>query len=208
MLIRMFEHGRAPLSVAGWTGLFAGLIGISWCGSAEAQEAQEAQETRRYPATANVVQLGLGFRYGFDFEEGDFNPWGSGLGLSGGFTMPNAVYLGGNFDYFFGDKINVGGLEQKSNIWQLMAEGGYDFGLGYYVVIRPKAGFGFASVRSESCLSGAGCTSDAPVKLAFAPGANFILMTSKFSLSFDFRYDLVFADKTLNGLIFSAGVGF
>jgi len=41
-----------------------------------------------------------------------------------------------------------------------------------------------------------------------APGATFIVMTSRFSLALDLRYKLTLADKTLKALILSAGVGF
>src|SRR6185369_1686960 len=82
------------------------------------------------PATANSIQIGVGFRYGFSLEEGDFNPWRTGLGLQGGFTLPNAIYVGGNAEYFFGDKQQAPGSEHTGNIWQVTAEGGYDLGLG------------------------------------------------------------------------------
>jgi hypothetical protein len=52
------------------------------------------------PATLNVFQFGAGFRYGFELEAGDFNPWGLGLGIDAGYTLPPAVYVGGVFDYF------------------------------------------------------------------------------------------------------------
>jgi Outer membrane protein beta-barrel domain len=160
------------------------------------------------PATANSVRLGLGFRYGFELEEGDFNPWGVGLGVEAGYTLPNAVYLGANFDYFFGDKQQTALSEVSGNIWQVMGEGGYDLGLGSNFVIRPKTGIGVAGVKSEVCLTGAGCTSDSGTHFAIAPGATFMLLTPAFFLSLDFRYDMIFADEqTLNALIFSAGIG-
>ncbi len=161
------------------------------------------------PATANSVQLGVGFRYGIDFEEGDFNPWGSGIGVEAGYTLPNAVYLGGNFDYFFGDSIDVAGTTLEGNIWQLMAEGGYDLGLGPNVVVRPKAGLGVAGLHSKRCPPTGACSDDSETDFAIAPGATFMLLTKNFSLSLDLRYDMILADpETLNGLIFSVGVGF
>ena len=58
------------------------------------------------PATTNVLQLGVGFRYGLDLTPSDtLNPWGLGLGLDAGYTLPNAVFLGGSFEYFFGEEI-------------------------------------------------------------------------------------------------------
>ena len=140
------------------------------------------------PATANSIQLGLGFRYGFNLKSGS-NPFGLGLGLDGGYTFPSAWYLGGNFDYFFGEENGDTGL------LQLMPELGYDLGIGDSFVIRPKVGAGYASFQSDSLF-------------AVAPGTKLMLFTSSVSLSVDLRYDLVFADPALNGLILSAGIGF
>jgi hypothetical protein len=161
------------------------------------------------PATANSIQLGLGFRYGFELEEGDFNPWKTGLGVSGGFTLANAIYLGGNFDYFFGDKQDFpGGGDQRANVWQIVAEGGYDLGIGPNFVVRPKAGIGAATLMGEVCLKGFPCVSNSDTHLAIAPGTTFIVMTSRFSLTLDFRYNMTLTDDhTLKALIFSAGVG-
>lgn len=158
------------------------------------------------PPTANQVQIGAGFRYGFELEEGDFNPWGTGLGISGGYTMPNAIYAGGVFDYFLGESREEAGLEMDGNIWQLMGEAGYDLGLGN-LVLRPKAGIGVAGVSSEVCVEGE-CSSDSGVNFAIAPGATFILLTSAVTLTVDLRYDMIFDDSTLNALILSAGIGF
>jgi hypothetical protein len=168
----------------------------------------EAGPPVRMPATANVLQLGVGFRYGVDLKDENVNPWGTGLGLDIGYTLPMAVYVGANFDYFFGESKDVLGIKTSANIWQLSAEGGYDFGIGPNFVIRPKVGVGMASVRAELCPDGTDCVSDSQTKLLVAPGATFALLTSSFSLSLDFRYDLVFADETMKGLIIAAGVGF
>jgi len=167
---------------------------------------------RAEPATSNSLQLGLGFRYGAEMNEGDLNPWGTGLGLNVGYTMSNAIYLGGNGEYFFGGSATLPGLvpnEVTSNLWQLSAEGGYDIGLGKSIVIRPKLGVGLASTKVEFCPQGLPCSEDSASDFLLAPGGTFILLTRSFSLSFDVRYALVFADaETAKALIFSAGIGF
>lgn len=166
------------------------------------------------PATANMLQIGLGFRYGFEMEDGDFNPWGPGIGVAGGYTLGNGVYLGGNFDYFFGDSIGEAPNELSANIWQLMAEGGYDLGLGEAFVVRPKLGVGFATTNMETCIdlglgTGEQCASDSETDFAIAPGATFLYIGQSFSLSLDLRYDMIFAEgETQNALLFSAGIGF
>ena len=163
------------------------------------------------PRTANSLQLGLGFRYGAMLNDGDFNPWASGLGLDAGYTLPNAIYLGGSFEYFFGTTRGLLGVSAATNIWQLSAEGGYDFGIGQSFVIRPKVGVGVAGLAwtFEGCPSGEdSCANTKETKAAILPGATFLFFASKFSLALDVRYALVLTDPKLKGLIFSFGVGF
>lgn len=162
------------------------------------------------PHTANSLQLGVGFRYGVMLSDGDLNPWATGLGLDVGYTLPNAIYLGGSFEYFFGESKDALGLKVSANIWQLSAEGGYDIGLGENFVIRPKVGFGVAGLNSkvEGCPADVSCEGSSTTKAAIAPGATFLLFTSKFSFAVDARYDIVLTDPALKGLIFSFGIGF
>jgi hypothetical protein len=160
------------------------------------------------PATQNSIQIGVGFRYGIDLEPGELNPWGTGLGLDGGITLPNAVYVGGNFEYFFGSTVETSDIDTSGNLWQLTAEGGYDIGLGPIFVLRPKVGAGVAGSSFETCDLEGACVDDSSTDFVLAPGASFILMPPGFSLSLDVRYDMIFAERTLNGVIFAAGIGF
>lgn len=160
------------------------------------------------PATANSLAIGLGFRYGVDLEDSVVNPWGTGLGVGVGYTLPSAVYLGANFDYFFGETETLPTGDASANIWQAMAEGGYDIGLGQSLVLRPKAGVGFASLNGEACVDTLGCDSRSESNLALAPGLTFLVVTQNFILSLDTRYDLVFAEETASALLFSLGIGF
>ncbi|MGC4086811.1 MAG: outer membrane beta-barrel protein [Polyangiaceae bacterium] len=176
--------------------------GIALCGVLLAATPALAND----PATANVIQIGAGVRYGIEMNDGDFNPWGVGLGLDGGYTLPMAVYVGGNFEYFFGDSVTLAGIETTGNVWQLTAEGGYDIGLGP-IVLRPKLGAGIGTLRGESCFSGT-CSSDSSSKFALTPGVKAMFFTPSFSLSVDTRYDLIFADETAKALIFTVGIGF
>jgi hypothetical protein len=143
------------------------------------------------PATADTFQWGGGFRYGFELEVPAINPWGPGLGAELGYTMPNAVYLGGKFDYFFGES-------EEPRLWELMAEGGYDLGVGRSVVIRPKVDAGFATSTSGN---------RSRTDVVLSPGAKFLFLTEKFGLSADVRYDMIFVeDTTANALIVGVGV--
>jgi len=166
------------------------------------------------PATANVLQLGIGFRYGVDLTSGDtVNPWGVGLGLDGGYTLSNAVFLGGSVEYFFGEHIGDDTNGASANLWQLSAEGGYDIGSGG-VVLRPKLGVGLANVNEKSCapaptdIAVSACSSDTKTDFALLPGATFIVMSPGFSVTADVRYELVFASQIGQGLLFTLGVGF
>jgi hypothetical protein len=168
-----------------------------------------AQAQANEPATANSLQLGVGFRYGHSLEDSELNPWGTGLGADVGYTLPSALYVGGVFDYFFGGELEAPDGSLSGNIWQLMAEGGYDLGLGRNVVLRPKVGAGLASYQGEFCVDMFGCEDTSETNFALAPGATVMLITSGFSLSLDTRYDMIFAEgETLNALIFSLGLGF
>jgi hypothetical protein len=180
---------------------------------APAPEETAAQE-RSGPHTANSIQLGLGFRYGVKLSDGDINPWGSGLGVDLGYTFPNAIYVGGNFEYFFGETLEAEGVKLSANILQFGVEGGYDVGIGQNFVIRPKLGVGMAHLKSsfEGCGIGALCEAgphdSSDTKAAIAPGATFLLFTKHVSVALDVRYDVVFTDPSLQGLIFSVGIGF
>ena len=188
-----------------WLSAALGLVGLSWATPSFADG----------PATEGALQIGLGFRYGAELNDGDFNPWGTGIGLEVGYTLPVLpIYVGGNAEYFFGNKIDFGGTPTvastsvESHIWQLTAEGGYDFGVGDHLVIRPKLGLGFANPSAEVCGGGLSCQKNSDTKGLVAPGAKIILMFSRFQLSFDGRYAVVLSDPTAKAFIFSVGIGF
>lgn len=161
------------------------------------------------PATLGAPQVGAGLRFGIDFEEGDINPWGLGIGIEGGYTLSNQIYVGGTFEYFFGDSQDLGGGNSlDTNLWHLMVEGGYDLGLSPEFVLRPKLGLGIASVNAEACVGGFGCASDSESKFALAPGVKGLYALDNLLLSADVRYIMVLADNTVNGMVFSLGAGY
>jgi hypothetical protein len=86
-------------------------------------------------ATAESVQLTGGIR--FATEDMNF-----GLGARGGYTLPMNLYLGGSFDYFFGEDHDFVGYEFHTSAWTLSFEGGYDFGITPELVVRPFGGLG------------------------------------------------------------------
>ncbi len=185
------------MSKATWAGILSGAAALMIALPSSAE-----------PATSGALQLGIGFRYGVEQNKGDLNPWGSGLGLSGGYTLPVVpIYLGGNLEYFFGNSVEAPGYKLSARLWQVMVEGGYDIGLGDSFVIRPKLGLGPASMTLKECYVGV-CGSSSATHMAVAPGATLMLFTRVIRLSFDGRYELVLADETAKAFIFSVGLGF
>lgn len=181
-----------------WAGLLSGIAALAVALPSFASE----------PATQGSIQFGVGFRYGKELNDGDFNPWATGLGLNGGVTLPVIpIYVGGNIEYFFGEKVEYPGGSLKGNIWQITAEGGYDIGLGSRLVLRPKLGLGPATYKYEDCPLGV-CSSDSKTHMAVIPGATLMVFLPILSLSFDGRYEVVTSDPSLKAFIFSAGIGF
>lgn len=105
------------------------------------------------PFTQNRAQVLGGFRFGSD----DMN---LGLGLKAGYTLPMDLYVGGMFDYFFGesDESTINGVHYESSfsIFLLAPEVGYDFGITPAFMVRPFGGIGLASVQAEACGEGPG----------------------------------------------------
>ena len=100
------------------------------------------------PLTQSKVQLLGGIRFASD----DLNV---GLGFRGGYTLPVNVYLGGSFDYFFGEHDeyyqNDFRYEWDYSVWAMTFEGGYDFALLPTVMIRPFAGLTIAHAEWDFC---------------------------------------------------------
>jgi hypothetical protein len=105
------------------------------------------------PFTQNRAQVLGGVRFGSD----DLN---LGLGLKAGYTLPMDLYVGGMFDYFFGEHeestINGFHTEYSFSFWLLSPEVGYDFGIIPSLMVRPFGGIGLAAVNGESCTQGPG----------------------------------------------------
>lgn len=161
------------------------------------------------PRTAGVLQFGAGFRYGIGLDDGEPDPWRTGLGLELGYTLPQAIYAGAVFDYFFGSTATVGGVDMSASLWQLALEGGYDLQLSEAVLVRPKLGLGVATISAEcdGCVVGAASASD--TYFAAAPGLTTMFFTSAVVLSIDARYQMVFADPEMaQAVILSFGIGF
>ncbi len=174
------------------------LAGLSLSGSALAE----------VPFTTNAGQVGGQLMYGLDTEDGDLNSYGIGIAPKGGYTLDMGLFIGGRLDYFFGGSEDVPGGEVSANVYQLLAEVGYDIGLSPDLVVRPKLGVGFGTVGAELCMSGGSCTDqDAKTGLALNPGAGILYSFGSVFLDADLRYNMLLKDDTQNGIILGVGAG-
>jgi hypothetical protein len=107
-----------------------------------------------HPAfTLDRMSGALGVRYGSN----DLN---AGVGALAGYTLPQSIYLGAVFDYWFGKSQNYSafGVTQtaKANGWSLFGVVGYDFGVMPALVLRPLLGAGVLHGSAEVCQSAPG----------------------------------------------------
>jgi opacity protein-like surface antigen len=133
------------------------------------------------------------------------NPYGGGIGLRLGVSLPASLYLGGSFDYFFGEsETNAAEVEQSQSVFQLMARVGYDLEIGP-VTLRPQLGLGVA--QSDADFGG---VSTSESDFALAPGAEFIFGLGLLSLGAEASYNVVFAGDNgqgTNAWILGLGLG-
>ena len=76
-----------------------------------------------------------------------------GLGVRGGYTLSQKIYIGGSFVYHFGETETNVGVTASEHMFYLGPEGGYDFVIASVpqLLIRPYLGLGYASFHvSES----------------------------------------------------------
>ena len=160
------------------------------------------------PFTENSIQATGHAGYGIMIEDKEQDPYGFALGARAGYTLDPHVYVGANFDYFFGESQEspFGFSELSTNLWLLQAEGGYDFGLGDMIVLRPKVGVGIAHVSFGQCYplspGTEECEDLSEVRLAVSGGAEAL-----FNLGFMFivpEARFTFVDEAM-GVIFMLG---
>jgi len=140
--------------------------------------------------------------YGTAFGDPPLNAYGPGLGVRAGVTLPTSLYLGASLDYFFGESDDEGGIDTSASLLQVMANVGYDAGLGP-LTLRPSLGFGLAQSKVEI---GAADSSDG--NFVLSPGAEAIVGLGLLSVSGEVRYNKVFVDGDFDGLYFGVGLGF
>lgn len=160
------------------------------------------------PATLERVQIELGARYAFALESLEYNPWGTGLGGAIGYTLDNAIYLGGSFDWFTGEEIEYPDRANKypdpiyvgGNYWQSLVWGGYDMEFSDSFVLRPKAGVGISTSTLRDCNSLIGdqieCVKTIRGETSIVPAAE-LLFVSPILISLEARFILLFDSVTI-----------
>jgi hypothetical protein len=142
--------------------------------------------------------------YGNPTGDVDLNAYGPGLGLRLGVTLPGSLYLGGSFDYFFGESDTLLNQDVSVSLLQLMGRVGYDLGLGP-LTLRPQLGFGYA--QSDSKLDSIeSSTSD----FVLAPGVEFTFGLGLLSIGAEASYNKVFAGDEVDAdaIVLGLGLGF
>ncbi len=169
-------------------GLFALLATLLVClgeGRAHAQE-QFRAETWERPSGS------LGLRYGSD----NLN---LGLGLNGGYTIDPGVYIGGMFNYFFGESEEAFGTEVSFSAWMFMVEGGYDFGVTDNLILRPVLGLGVIGMTGEVCVAG-NCVDNGDTGLELGLGGHVVYVIDTITLGGELRILFGDADAFMAGV--------
>jgi hypothetical protein len=160
------------------------------------------------PHTPHWSAAGL---LGYGFEDGS----NLGLGARFGYSLRNNIYLGGLFQYHFGESNEAGAFgataDAHGNIYYFGFEGGYDFHIDD-VVIRPYAGLGpgFEHASLETCAPGVGCAkaSNTDTEFTFWFGGTVLYQfDEKWFIGGDFRLPIVDGD-VYPTLAFTGGLNF
>ena len=135
------------------------------------------------------AMIGDGFKDGVNF----------GLGVRGGYTLPQNIYVGGTFVYHFGTSAG----DASVNVFYLGPEAGYDIQAGP-VVVRPYLGLGpaFAHVSLPAPFP-----SDTETKFGVWPGVAGLFPIQNFYVGADMRV-LIVSDFTAFSIFANGGVMF
>lgn len=195
-------------------GMRSGALLVFVCSIAAAPSLVCAQESESTTVVAKPISAGLLLGYGTDLGE-DFNPWGLGIGVWGGYNLER-LYLGGRFVYHFGssvDQISAGlnTIEVSFNLWEFSAEAGYDFPVDDNLTVRPSLVLGIVNLISSTdapVFGGSGSASASDVKLLLSPGASLLYdIDSDIFIAGDLRLPLVVGGGSIFGLVIYASGG-
>jgi opacity protein-like surface antigen len=164
-----------------------------------------AQAAPHAPHWSAAALLGYGFEDGANL----------GLGARFGYSLRNNIYLGGLFQYHFGETNDYGlapfaTAEQHFNVYYFGFEGGYDFHIDD-VVIRPYMGIGpgFEHRSLDGNVVGAtGDVSDTDSEFAIWFGGTVLYqIDDQWFIGGDFRLPVIDGD-VYPTLAFTGGLNF
>ena len=147
--------------------------------------------------TLDLATVSGGVRYGSENLD-------LGVGVRGGYTLSQSIYIGAVFDYWFGESEEQtvpgfpggpGGGTVSASVsgWDLMGEVGYDFGVSPTVVIRPLGGIGVFHADGETCAPVIGCAEISESEAAGAAGGQLLVDLDGFNIGAELR--ILFADE-------------
>jgi hypothetical protein len=140
--------------------------------------------------------------YGSSFGEPALDPYGPGIGVRAGVTLPASLYLGASLDYFFGESESLAGIDSSASLLQVLGNVGYDAGFGP-LTLRPSLGFGLAQSSVEL-----GAVDETDGNFVLSPGAELFIGLGLLSVSGEVRYNKIFADGDTDALVLGVGLGF
>jgi hypothetical protein len=214
-------HFGGLLGARGW----AGRVGLAWavcCAGASVARAAEndddqaagrASETR--PDEAAFSGSAGALYGGLPGASDSVNPFGVGLGLRLGVTLPVQVYVGVSYEHFFGGPTssfsNIASYETDAVLDQVHGWVGYEVPLDG-LTLRPCLGLGGAYMREETLTTDArGQTrrEDDALGLLVSPALQLLFPVGGAALVVEGRYSMVpeavaEADALLVGVGFGA----
>jgi hypothetical protein len=164
-------------------------------------------------STAHAMSLYAGALGGYAAstdENHNVNPFGVGLGLSAGVTLPvMPIYVGGRFVYYLGDSASFSqsgvGLKLDSHYVMYGVDLGYDAELGP-IVLRPGLGIGRATLENSSTTLGVEVSSS-DSSLYLAPSIALIIKLGLIYVSGELRYSALTESDHPDNVSLLAGLG-
>jgi hypothetical protein len=140
------------------------------------------------------TSIGLLVGYGVELSDNLMDPFGLTLGVRGGHTFDAGIYVGGQFNYFFGESVDFGTVEATVRALTLAVEGGYDI-VAAPLVLRPSVAVG-AAFFSGSGSSGGVEGSDSFTRFYVGPGVSLLYPLDDWFVGVDARVLVVPDDET------------
>lgn len=187
-----------------------------------ASAGQDGWAHNQYERGYGLFSLGAAFNYGiwtgsdqFKNLDGDVNPFGPALGITAGVTLKPGIYIGADFNYFWGGSRTVSGLNagasMHANIYDVLGEVGYDLWVGRTGVLRPKVGLGIGIARGTFCGSTGfttACATDSRSGFTIAPGAEYVQFFGPGYLSLEAKWqDVMLSGPDASAVVLGIGIG-